>query len=71
MARRGKNYPMCTSVQSYKVSTDLLYKVSHLGNLLRSPISIESKIKSYRPDGNRMIHIGDSGIFGGSLRDIL
>ena len=47
---------MCTSVQSYEVSTALLYRVAHLGNLLRSPISILSKIKSYRPDGNRMVH---------------
>ena len=43
---------MCTSVQSYDVSTAFL---AHLGNLLRSPISIGSKIKSYRPDGNRML----------------
>ena len=44
-ASRGKNYPMCTSVQSYKLSTALLYRVAHLGNLLRTPISIGSKIK--------------------------
>ena len=36
---------MCTSVQSYKVSTALLYRLAHLGNLLRTPISIGSKIK--------------------------
>ena len=38
------------------MSTALIYSVTHLGNLLRSPISIGSKIKSYRPDGNRMPH---------------
>ena len=36
---------MCTSVQSYKVSTALLYRLGHFGNLLRTPISIGSKIK--------------------------
>ena len=45
-------------LQSYKESTALLYSVAHLGNLLRSPISIGSKIKFYRPDGNRMVLIG-------------
>ena len=40
-ASRGKNYPMCTSVQSYKVSGALLYRVAQL----RNPISIGSKIK--------------------------
>ena len=50
----GGNYSRCTSVQSYKVSTALLYRVAHLGNVLRSPISIGSKIESYRPDGKRM-----------------
>ena len=53
----GSSLPVCTSVQSYKLSTALLYRVAHLGNLLRSPISIGSKIKSYRPDGNRMVCI--------------
>ena len=46
----GKNYAICSSVQSYKLSTALLYRVAHLGNLLRSPIAIGSKIKSYRPE---------------------
>ena len=54
-ASRGENHPRCTSVQSFKVSTALLYRVVHLGNLLRSPISIGSKIKTYRPNGNRMV----------------
>ena len=36
---------MSTSVQSYKVITSLLYRVAHLDNLLRTPISIGSKIK--------------------------
>ena len=36
------------------MSTALLYRVAHLGNVLRSPISIGSKIESYRPDENRM-----------------
>ena len=36
---------MCTSVQSYKVSAAMLYRAAHLGNLLRTPISIGSKIK--------------------------
>ena len=53
-ASKRKNYPRCTSVKSYKVSTALLYRVAHLGNVLRSPISIGSKIESYRPDGKRM-----------------
>ena len=48
------SYLRCTSVQSYEVSTALLYRVAHLCNLLRSPISIGSEIKSYRPKVNRM-----------------
>ena len=37
-----------------KVSTALLHRVAQLGNLLRSPISQGSQIKSYGPDGNSM-----------------
>ena len=51
-----KMYPLCTSVQSHKVSAALLYRIAHLNNLMRTPISIGSKIKTYRPDGNRMVY---------------
>ena len=47
---QGKKLYRVSRVQSYKVSTALLYRVAHLGNLLRSPIAIGSKIKSYRPE---------------------
>ena len=37
------------------MSAALLYRIAHLNDLLRTPISIGSKIKTYRPDGNRMV----------------
>ena len=64
-ASREKMYPWCTSVQSYKVSTALLYSVAHLDNLLRSPISIGSKINNTDPMGagkEQVHHEGDNKI---------
>ena len=51
----GKMIEMCTSVQSSNGSAAQVYRVAHLGNLLRTPISIGYKIKTCKPDGNRML----------------
>ena len=58
----------------WKVGASLPYKVAHFGNLLRTPNSIRSKIKTYRHDGNEMPRITTNYKFwqlGSTLNDNL